>query len=45
MLSIDKNKKVIFDSMVCCDIEINSLSQIEILLKKAKTEKSDLDIF
>lgn len=45
MLSMDKNKKVIFDSMVCCDIEINSLSQIEILLKKAKTEKSDLDIF
>ena len=45
MLAMDKNKKVIFDSMLCCDVDINSYSQIEIVFKKAKTEKSDLDIF
>lgn len=45
MLAMDKNKKVIFDGMLCCDINIESYSQIEIVFKKEKTEKSDLDIF
>ena len=45
MLAMDKNKKAIFDAMLCCDLNINSISQIEIVLKKAKSEKSDLDEF
>ena len=45
MLALDKNKKVIFDSMLCCDVDINGIEQIEIILKKTKSEKSDLDEF
>jgi hypothetical protein len=45
ILSSDKNKKCIFDAMVCCDVDISSVSQIEIVLKKAKSEISDLDEF
>ena len=45
MLAMDKNKKAIFDAMLCCDVNIDSITQIEIVLKKAKTEKSDLDDF
>ncbi len=45
MLAMDKNKKSIFDSMLCCDVNINSTAQIEIVYKKTKAEKSDLDEF
>ena len=45
MLAMDKNKKIIFDGMLCCDVNIESYSQIEIVFKKEKSEKSDLDIF
>jgi hypothetical protein len=45
MLAMDKNKKAIFDAMLCCEINIDSYAQIEIVFKKSKTEKSDLDIF
>ena len=45
MLAMDKNKKSIFDAMLCCDININSITQIEIVFKKSKSERSDLDEF
>ena len=45
VLSSDKNKGCIFDAMVCCDVNISSISQIEIVLKKSKAEISDLDEF
>ena len=45
MLSSDKNKKSIFDAMVCMDVKISSPAQIEIQLKTSKPEKSDLDEF
>ena len=45
MLASEKNKKVIFDAMLCCDVNINSISQIEIIFKNTKSEKSDLDEF
>ena len=45
MLAMDKNIKTIFDSMLCCDISVESPSQIEIVYRKTKPEKSDLDEF
>lgn len=45
MLAMDKNKKSIFDAMLCCDVNINSITQIEIVFKKSKSERSDLDEF
>lgn len=45
MLGSEKNKKYIFDAMVCCDVDITSTSQIEVILKTAKSVKSDLDDF
>ncbi|MBQ8163734.1 MAG: DNA polymerase III subunit gamma/tau [Clostridia bacterium] len=45
MLSSERNKKYILDSMICCDVEIDSLSQINIILKTAKEAVSDLDEF
>ena len=45
MLSSDKNKSCIFDAMVCCDVNISSVSQIDIVFKKEKAEISDLDEF
>ncbi|MBQ7760595.1 MAG: DNA polymerase III subunit gamma/tau [Clostridia bacterium] len=45
MLSSEKNKKVIFDAMVCCDIDISSMSQIEFVYKNARSQKKDLDEF
>ncbi len=45
MLSLDKNKKSIFDSMLCCDVNIDDISQLEVVLRKSKAEKSDLDEF
>ncbi len=45
MLGSEKNKKYIFDAMVCCDVDITSASQIEVILKTAKSPKSDLDDF
>ena len=45
MLATDKNKRTIFDAFVCCEVNISSVSQIEIVFKKEKTEKNDLDEF
>lgn len=45
MLATDKNKRTIFDAMVCCEVNISAVSQIEIVFKKEKTEKNDLDEF
>lgn len=45
MLGSEKNKKYIFDSMICCDVDITSMSQIEVILKTTKVAKSDLDDF
>ena len=45
MLSSEKNKRVIFDAMVCCDIDISSMSQIEFVYKNARSQKNDLDEF
>jgi hypothetical protein len=45
MLGTDKNKKCIFDAMVCCDVDISMLSQIEVIFRKNKVEKNDLDEF
>ena len=45
MLGSDKNKRCIFDAMVCCDINISSPSQIEIIFKPEDEKKSDLDEF
>ncbi|MBO5374913.1 MAG: DNA polymerase III subunit gamma/tau [Clostridia bacterium] len=45
MLGSEKNKKYIFDSMVCCDVDITSPSQIIVNLKTNKVERSDLDDF
>ena len=45
MLSTEKNKKIIFDAMVCCDIDIDSMSQIEFVYKNARSQKNDLDEF
>ena len=45
MLSMERNKKSIFDAMLCCDVRIDAISQIEIVFKNTKSEKSDLDEF
>ncbi len=45
MLNKDENKRALFDAMLLCDIDISSISQLEIVYKKNKTEKSDLDEF
>ena len=45
LLGGEKNKKYIFDAMVCCDVDISSPAQIIISLKTDKAEKSDLDDF
>ena len=45
MLGSEKNKKYIFDSMICCDVNISSVSQIDVILKTTTVEKSDLDDF
>ena len=45
VLSSEKNKSCIFDAMVCCDVNISSISEIEIVFKKEKAELSDLDEF
>ena len=45
LLGSEKNKKYIFDSMVCCDVDITSPSQIIVNLKTNKVERSDLDDF
>ena len=45
MLGNEKNKKYIFESMICCDVDITSITQIEVILKTAKVTRSDLDDF
>ncbi len=45
MLGNEKNKKYIFESMVCCDVDISSPEQIIVSLKASKSVKSDLDDF
>ena len=45
MLDSPKNKKIIFDALVCCDIDIDSPEQIKISFENTKVEASDLDDF
>lgn len=45
MLNKDNHKKSIFDAMVCCDVNISSISQIQIIVKNSKAKISDLDEF
>lgn len=45
MLNRENNKKVVYDAMVCCEIEISSISQLEIVQKNIKAQASDLDEF
>lgn len=45
MLNSDKNKRCIFNAMVCCDVNISSVSQIEIMFRAEEEKKSDLDEF
>ena len=45
LLSSDKNIKVIFDSMLLCDVEIGNASQLKITSKKTSEIISDLDEF
>ena len=45
MLDSDKNKKFIFDAMVCCDVNIDSVKQIKVSYVNNKVQESDLDEF
>ena len=45
MLDSDKNKKLIFDAMVCCDVNIDSVKQIKVSYLNNKVQESDLDEF
>ena len=45
MLDSPKNKKVLFDAMVCCDIDVTSIEQIKIVFEEQKAQTSDLDEF
>ena len=45
MLDSPKNKRVLFDAMVFCDMDINSPEQIKISFEERKAQTSDLDEF
>ena len=45
MLDSPKNKKVLFDAMVCCDIDVDTPEQIKIIFEEQKAQTSDLDEF
>ena len=45
LLNGDKNKKSIFDAMLLCEADINSVGQIKIVVKKGDNILSDLDEF
>jgi len=45
MLDSPKNKKILFDAMVCCDTDIDSPEQIKISFEEQKAQTSDLDEF
>ena len=45
LLNGDKNKKNIFDAMLLCEADINSVGQIKIVVKKGDNILSDLDEF
>ena len=45
LLSSDKNKKSIFDAMLLCEVNIGSIGQLKIIVKKGKDVLSDLDEF
>ncbi len=45
LLNSDKNKKSIFDAMLLCEIDIASVNQIKIIVKKGTDVLSDLDEF
>ncbi len=45
MLDSPKNKRLIFDAMVCCDVDIDSPEQIKISFENTKIKESDLDDF
>jgi hypothetical protein len=46
MLESPKNKKVLFNAMVCCDVDIESMDQLKISFQEKKAQtNSDLDEF
>ncbi|MBQ8392206.1 MAG: DNA polymerase III subunit gamma/tau [Clostridia bacterium] len=45
MLDSPKNKRVLFDAMVCCEMDIDSPEQIKISFEDNKVQNSDLDEF
>ncbi len=46
MLESPKNKKVLFNAMVCCDVDISSTDQLKISFQEKKAQtNSDLDEF
>ena len=46
MLESPKNKKVLFNAMVCCDVDIESIDQLKISFQEKKAQtNSDLDEF
>ena len=46
MLESPKNKKAVFNAMVCCDVDISSIDQLKISFKEKKADaNSDLDEF
>ncbi|MBQ7353105.1 MAG: DNA polymerase III subunit gamma/tau [Clostridia bacterium] len=45
ILNNGETKKKIFDALICCDVDISSPSQLEIVTKNIKADYSDLDEF
>lgn len=45
MLDTPKNKRVLFDAMVCCDTDIDTPDQIKVSYEEKKIQASDLDDF
>ena len=45
ILNNDKTKRKIYDALICCEVDISSPSQLEIVTKNIKAESSDLDEF
>lgn len=45
ILNNSDTKRKIYDALICCDVDISSISQLEIVTKNMKSESSDLDEF
>ena len=45
LLNTDKNKQSIFDAMLLCESNIDSIGQIKVVVKKGENALSDLDEF